>query len=161
MMTDMPNYDVSDMPNGNPPEDVPAPPEINEKPAPDGDAEETARARIAEARQTDELDTVLNELDAVVEKANEQTEAKQTINEIIEAAVGVSMEAFTRRHPTTARYLIRRLGDPLEFTIKALKEDELYQQLIANTEEALDIANVIRVIVSVAMSVAERLLIAL
>lgn len=86
---------------------------------------------------------------------------KQTIDEIIEAAVSVSMEAFKRRHPTSYRYIIRRLGDPLEFTIKALKEDELYQQLIANTEEALDVANIIRVVVSVALSVAERLLIAL
>jgi len=150
---DIPDSEASDRQG-----DMPDPPEINEKPAPDGDAEETARAKIAEARQIDEA---LNELDAVVENANGQDEAKQTIDEIIEAAVGISMEAFARRHPTTARYLIRRLGDPLEFTIKALKEDELYQQLIANTEEALDIANVIRVIVSVALSVAERLLIAL
>lgn len=161
-----------------------------EKPAPDGDAEEAARAGMTvlreafdEARYAEEAaspegptnyadgepdeascDThdMVDIIEAVAERASiDDDEAKQTIDEIIEAAVGVSMAAFERRHPTTARYLIRRLGDPLEFTIEALKKDELYQQLIANTEDALDIANIIRVIVSVALSVAERLLIAL
>lgn len=143
-MTDQPNYDVSDMPNGDPDNHVPAPPKIEA----DGKAEADEREGKAEMRAQAEVD-------------ESDDEAKQTIDEIIEAAVGVSIEAFKRRHPTSYRYIIRRLGDPLEFTIKALKEDELYQQLIANTEEALDIANVVRVIVSVALSVAERLLIAL
>lgn len=86
--------------------------------------------------------------------------AGQAIDQIIEDAVGVAMEAFERRHPTTARYLKRRLGDPLEFVMQKLQEDESYGQLVADTEKALDMAQVVKVIVSVALRVAEHFLVA-
>jgi len=166
-MTDMPNYDASDMPNGDPP---PAPPEINKTPAENAAADSNTEhdeeyyEKVAANDRAMTAEVAAHEDERAAQQYEDDSDPDPSsvdIDEIIETAVGVSMEAFTRRHPTTARYLIRRLGDPLEFTIKALKEDELYQQLIADTEEALDVRKAIQVIVSVALSVAERLLVTL
>ena len=98
--------------------------------------------------------------DSPEEAPDPEPEPPIDIDQTIEDAVGVSMQAFATRHPSTARVLRGRLRNPTEFVIESLKKDELYNQLVADTEKALSTAEIIKIIVPMAMRLAERFLIA-
>ena len=78
-----------------------------------------------------------------------------TIDEQIEEAIGIGVQQFADQHPATYKVLVERLGDPLIIVIEHLKRDEAYQALLAQTDQEVDIANIIKVLVPVILSIAE------
>jgi len=86
-------------------------------------------------------------------------EPEKTPDEIIEEAVGVAVADFQARHPATYQALTRRLKDPVAYVIEALKQDAVYDVLMAQTEKELSTVALVKVLVGVAFQLAERLLV--
>ena len=73
--------------------------------------------------------------------------------DIIAAAVGEAYEHFAREHPATARVLQKRLKNPVEFIMEGLKRDAAYQALVAQTEEELSIAAILKVVIPAVLQI--------
>lgn len=67
--------------------------------------------------------------------------------DIIAAALGEAYEQFAREHPSTAKVLRGRLNDPVKFIMDSLQRDAAYQALVAQTEEELSLAAILKVII--------------
>jgi len=61
------------------------------------------------------------------------------------------LEAYGERHPSLMRAIEARLEDPIEFIMTKLEEDATFQDLLARTDEEVDIATVIKTIVPIVM----------
>jgi len=81
-----------------------------------------------------------------------------TVEEQVQDAVQISIAQFAHEHPATYTVLTERLGDPVTFVIDGLKRDEAYQALVAQTNEEVDIANIIKVLIPVVLRIAEAAL---
>jgi len=81
-----------------------------------------------------------------------------TVEEQVQDAVQISIAQFAHGHPATYTVLTERLGDPVTFVIDGLKRDEAYQALVAQTNEEVDIANIIKVLIPVVLRIAEAAL---
>jgi len=90
---------------------------------------------------------------------NNGADRPMTPDEIIEEAVGDAVVEFRARHPATYQALIRRLGDPIEYIVETLKQDAIYDVLMAQTEKELSTVALVRVFVDVAFKLAEQLLV--
>lgn len=82
-------------------------------------------------------------------------------DEIIEEAVAKAIERFKHEHPETYKVLVRRIENPVALVVETLKRDATYKQLVTETDEAVDLARITVGIAEVALTVAEKFLIAL
>lgn len=89
------------------------------------------------------------------------TDPGRTPDEIIKEAVGKAIDRFKVEHPETYKALVRRIENPVELVIKSLKQDAYYQKLVAETDEAVDLARIIVGITEAALMILEKFLIAI
>lgn len=82
-------------------------------------------------------------------------------DEIIEEAVGKAIERFKHEHPETYKVLVKRIENPVALVVETLKRDAAYLQLVADTDEAVDIARIIVGITEAALKIVNTFLIAL
>ncbi len=81
--------------------------------------------------------------------------------DLIAQAVEISFADFSKRHPMTSRHLKSRIGNPVDIVVQGLMEDEAFKSLMSRTAEATDAADIVKVIASIALKVAERILVTL
>ena len=91
-------------------------------------------------------------------EAEAESEPEIPAEDLIAQAVGISFANFSKRHPMTARHLKNRIGNPVDIVIRGLMEDEAFKSLMSRTAEAIDVADIVKVITGIALKVAERIL---
>ena len=84
------------------------------------------------------------------------TEAE--IDAAIEFEIGQFIDAFRAEHAGAYRAIKARLGHPLEFEITGLVRDQVYAQLLANTDEAVDLGQIVKAIAEIVLNVVGRFL---
>ena len=82
----------------------------------------------------------------------------EEIDATIEATVGEFIGPFRAEHPGTYRMLAAKLGHPLEFEMTGLVRDAVYRQLAVNTDEAVDLGQIVKAIAEIVLTVAGRFL---
>lgn len=80
------------------------------------------------------------------------------VDQIIEEAIGKAIDQFKYEHPATYKAITRRIENPVELVMESLKQGPYYQQLMAATDEAVDLARIIVGIVEAAFMVVEKFL---
>ncbi len=88
-------------------------------------------------------------------------ESDDAVEDLIGQAVGMSYANFRQRHFMTAKVLTARMGEPVEFLTETLSRDEDYRALLASTESDIDASRIAKVVVTVALKLAEKILITL
>ncbi len=82
-------------------------------------------------------------------------EQRQTVAD----AVGISWEAFQVRHPSQAAAIQQRLGTPIaDLVCEALASDAEFIALVADTDAEVSTAEVAKIVLPVAMSIALKLI---
>lgn len=89
-------------------------------------------------------------------KPQPPTEAE--IDAMIEAEVGKLIEDFKAEHFMVYKRLRARLNEPLEITMQSLVRDQVYKQLVADTDEAVDLGQIIKAIAEIVLMVAGKFL---
>lgn len=80
------------------------------------------------------------------------------IDALIEAEVGEFIEKFEAEHPMMYRLLTSKLGRPLRIEMNTLVRDAVYKQLVADTDEAVDLGQIVKAIAEIVLMVAGRFL---
>ena len=74
---------------------------------------------------------------------------------LIEEAIQMSVDRFADEHPAAYAAIADRLGDPLDIIIQGLKRDNTYNNLVAQTDKEVDIANIIKVLIPAILNIAK------
>lgn len=80
------------------------------------------------------------------------------IDALIEAEVGEFIAKFRAEHPAMYRVLKSRLEHPLKIEMNTLVRDAVYRQLKADTDEAVDLGQIVKAIAGIVLDLAGRFL---
>ena len=124
--------------------------------ASDGEGMPMTGEELEEAREAED------EFEAKVADAIAAPEPEDgAVEDMIAQAVEISYADFQKRHFMTAKMLTARMGNPVEFLTETLTKDEAYRALLASTESDIEAAKIGRIVVKVALRLAEKIIIAL